>query len=973
MGSHNHPCSQSRKMSIGVMVDQTVKLRSGNGEEKESAQSNTEKVISNREKQAEYKNKSGMVAAAELKQAEYPRQEVSPWISTRSLHQETRTAKPVNFSAKQTSALRCANGTQKNFGGADGKQMKVHFYANQTSISHSFTEMEKKLDSVTYKRAMGKEGTTERVEESACAATMEVCMPDEGTVKGETDKTAKRSNENLRMKLWEILGTAPSPNERNADTPARTPEVGVENLKPVRHLNQKDKDVVKPEHNSDRRHMLRSNTLPIEQIQVSQSQTLEMGGMKLVGPLDQKGNKAVKPRQLSDTIETDTQSPHQTDMRPVTRSSTRKKSLPVVQLTLQHKANSGRHEPTLLSYRSKYQKSIFSFDDAEGWSTRLCGTVDGSSSMLRRKKNEIKGSTIAPQMIYLPKKYGRIEGTYVPSLRADGMNLRAADMRKTPPPAAKDMNLPASDGRTPPRSEWMVSNGKIEGSGDHRSKFGIDTLRCTDRRKTQPPVKRTAFHSNRRDASHNRLEDKSECLKSTDKTTAEKMMPCTDGMESSHVSPQNNRDYLQPKSGELDDHLHFSPTRKKNQEEKINSSPSSKHAQHQESLRSPSSKNDPEYGFHTSMFGIKHPFNKCRPSSPSPAREPMNQDVCLPAAAERRIMVEGFCSLSALWASKRGSFALHKQSHSSHDPRELKRSPVREPFPAMRENGAECQLSQSSSEERDAASLEEDLPISKGCGPTYKLSPGTGWPEKPPAMHRPNKRLRDQEGVKICEISPTSTPLKGTEENNRVQGPSDQNYEDGLERTVALFALSLERLKSKVKSQTSKKCSQILASVGEGIQLQLQSVESQILADVGKFTSLGKSKRKRLETRFQEQQERLKVIQDKFKEEVNQHLQDSMSTLEELEVYKGDLKGAAEKQKASHQKLLLQVEEAIESQLGDAERRITTIHKVARDKMLQLKHEKGHKRRIVCGSDWDRWVLWVLKGSSYGFWKDLAS
>jgi len=47
---------------------------------------------------------------------------------------------------------------------------------------------------------------------------------------------------------------------------------------------------------------------------------------------------------------------------------------------------------------------------------------------------------------------------------------------------------------------------------------------------------------------------------------------------------------------------------------------------------------------------------------------------------------------------------------------------------------------------------------------------------------------------------------------------------------------------------------------------------------------------------FAEHQERLKVIHDKFKEEVNQHLLDCRSILEELEAYNLELKGTADLQ-----------------------------------------------------------------------------
>ncbi|KAI3832929.1 hypothetical protein MKW98_025813, partial [Papaver atlanticum] len=46
----------------------------------------------------------------------------------------------------------------------------------------------------------------------------------------------------------------------------------------------------------------------------------------------------------------------------------------------------------------------------------------------------------------------------------------------------------------------------------------------------------------------------------------------------------------------------------------------------------------------------------------------------------------------------------------------------------------------------------------------------------------------------------------------------------------------------------------------------------------------------------EEQQERLKIIQDKFKEEINQHIQDCKNTLDDLQAYQIELKENAEKE-----------------------------------------------------------------------------
>ncbi|GKB76952.1 START-like domain-containing protein [Tanacetum coccineum] len=91
------------------------------------------------------------------------------------------------------------------------------------------------------------------------------------------------------------------------------------------------------------------------------------------------------------------------------------------------------------------------------------------------------------------------------------------------------------------------------------------------------------------------------------------------------------------------------------------------------------------------------------------------------------------------------------------------------------------------------------------------------------------------------------------------------------------------------------------------------------------------------ENQLREQQEQLKGIYEKFKEEVDQHLEKCRRTLEGLETHQVQVKGMVEKQKVSHKKFLMQTEEAIETQLNDAHKRIADVHRLAKEKMLTLK------------------------------------
>ncbi|XP_004495853.1 meiosis-specific protein ASY3 [Cicer arietinum] len=204
------------------------------------------------------------------------------------------------------------------------------------------------------------------------------------------------------------------------------------------------------------------------------------------------------------------------------------------------------------------------------------------------------------------------------------------------------------------------------------------------------------------------------------------------------------------------------------------------------------------------------------------------------------------------------------------------------------------------------------------------------------AVH-PIKRLCKHKGIKFNDTSPASVSSKEIGESDSIDEASEQT-QDGFVRAVELFSLELAKLKNKLKLMTSQKSSEILKSVAEDIHFQLQDVHSEIQTDLGKLTNLNKSKRKRLETRFEDQQKQLRLIYDRFKEEVNLHLQDCRSTVEDLEADQIEIKGALEKQRVAHKKLLSQVEEAVGVKLNDAQKKITSTQEMARGKLLQLKH-----------------------------------
>nr|XP_016451641.1 PREDICTED: uncharacterized protein LOC107776280 [Nicotiana tabacum] len=292
---------------------------------------------------------------------------------------------------------------------------------------------------------------------------------------------------------------------------------------------------------------------------------------------------------------------------------------------------------------------------------------------------------------------------------------------------------------------------------------------------------------------------------------------------------------------------------------------------------------------------------------------------------------EGICKVKSFDGLKR-EYKSNALDESSDDAGKLGSSPFSESRP-IKEEDTQLRFSRPSSMESDAEGSEDSSNIQGGI--QTQLSPEIGNTKEQEAP-RPNKRLFNKDDANLSGVNLAAASSKGID-CRKLERYLAQNEEDALTSAMTLFAISLEKVRSKMKSVTNQRSAEILESVAENIHTQLQNAEFQIKADMGKITSLNKSKRKHVEEVLQEKQQHLNAIYERFKEEVNQHLQDCKSTLESLEAHEVEVKATVEKRKASSRKLLLEAEEAIETQLDYAERRINSIHHVAREKMCQLK------------------------------------
>ncbi|XP_022770707.1 meiosis-specific protein ASY3-like isoform X3 [Durio zibethinus] len=782
-GCNYHPSSQSRKISIGVTVDSLAKGKPGATKEDEGKQPNTERIEPSIGISTEGKNKGEAVTTSKGKQTEDTEQVKSPWITPRSLHKKSLAAETASF-PEETS-----NPRQKKINAVKDVPVtySIQFFPNQTlnaqNVGSEWHKVDSLINGLTYQRKGMKDGNSQRLEEFNFANARKVLELDKVVIEDKADKTQNIQTETLKMKLWELLGTVSSP--KSLQSSSWSHKVSANNLKP----------------------------------EIS---------------ADHMGDTVVKPRQNSDTIETDSDNPDKTIKRPVTHSLTRKRAPAKVQ---PDKTRVG------LSSKQKHQQSIFSF--GEGKSTKLDGAVNCESSLSRKKKILRKSSKIGPRKLCFPR----------------------------------------------------------EDNGD-------EVKQTTYRSETPLPGEKTSILGNK--------------IESLPGSFSEKR--------------RENSEKVQEK-----DSFHSPVTNKTNQQVNFDNPTSPEKGDKQEDLGNISLRNFlyTQDDFQSPTFGFNTPILNTSPI-PTPKTVEMEKGACNPVLSERGFTIGNIRSFRTFQTSRTVCNDSNAQAQSPEDAEKHTVSSLRNAMPAKENFDPVNELSEASPEERRSESFEEGSPIIKryDCHRDDLLSPETVISEKPNFVHCPIKRLQNLEDFRLSEFSPTSPSQEGAGigKSYWFQEPSEQDQEDELTRAVTLFALALETFKRKMDSATRKKSSEILMSISEEIKSMLLNVEFQIESDVGKLTSLSKTKRKHLETRLQEQQEQLKLMLEKFKEDIHHHLLDCNSILEGMEAHQIELKGIMKRQKVSHQKLLMHAEEAAEIQLNNAERRITAVHESASEKMLHLKH-----------------------------------
>ncbi|KAL9275375.1 Meiosis-specific protein ASY3-like protein [Drosera capensis] len=322
------------------------------------------------------------------------------------------------------------------------------------------------------------------------------------------------------------------------------------------------------------------------------------------------------------------------------------------------------------------------------------------------------------------------------------------------------------------------------------------------------------------------------------------------------------------------------------------------------------------YNFTSPVVQKKTVIRSPSPSSLDQANETKNQNNS-PGHAKADIFLSKLNNRLMRSPDTSGS-ATAESSDDSSEMRDFSTCTPMESPEGKNEEG--CQFS---SKKPQLDSFVEKAFGNKGFTEDIDMFPEVHFMEKPTTHRRKWRRLHQDKDH--SEDFPSLFSPEVQVETDDMMEASQQTQEDGLARAVTLFGLALEKVKSKMILVMKRRCLDILVSAADEVHQHLQTVKSQIQIDIEKITSQSRSKGKCLETKFQGLQDQLNTIHEKFKEEIDHHLQDCRNSVEELEAEQTELRGAIERQKASHRKLLLEVEEAVQNHLTNAQNRLASV------------------------------------------------
>ncbi|KAI5058555.1 hypothetical protein GOP47_0026725 [Adiantum capillus-veneris] len=147
---------------------------------------------------------------------------------------------------------------------------------------------------------------------------------------------------------------------------------------------------------------------------------------------------------------------------------------------------------------------------------------------------------------------------------------------------------------------------------------------------------------------------------------------------------------------------------------------------------------------------------------------------------------------------------------------------------------------------------------------------------------------------------------------------------------MQLVAALVHKMMKKIKVNTEKKSTEILACAMEAVQQRCQEVQEQIQADLDECTKTSGETFQQLQLQLEEQHETFQGIQKKWRNEFENGLNRFQEISSQVDSSQSYLKSISDTQKIAHRRLFSSMGEFVELHLNETEQKLLALQKAAK-------------------------------------------
>ncbi|KAL2642017.1 hypothetical protein R1flu_009604 [Riccia fluitans] len=152
---------------------------------------------------------------------------------------------------------------------------------------------------------------------------------------------------------------------------------------------------------------------------------------------------------------------------------------------------------------------------------------------------------------------------------------------------------------------------------------------------------------------------------------------------------------------------------------------------------------------------------------------------------------------------------------------------------------------------------------------------------------------------------------------------------DAENKCLHLISTMIKDFKKKVRSETDRKMTDIIAQTSQLIQHDLEGMQTRIQKDVAQYGQISKEKYAHLNSKLEGQTKKMRLIYEQFQNDFNEHIQQYEEIIQGIDGAEKELNDMAKRKGQEHKELFERLQETSTRHVAEADEKILSVTKAA--------------------------------------------